>query len=82
MNLIKNIHVIGSFYANTLMSLSQCDVPFPAVDFKHPIMTRKQIIANLHNGVEKKESFPISTYTVALNAIYNVLIVPEQSRKT
>lgn len=62
------------------MSLSQCDVPCSEVDFKHHVMTRKQNITNLHNGVEKEEIFPISTCTMASNARYNVLIVPEHSK--
>lgn len=62
------------------MSLSQCDVPCPEVDFKH-VMTRKQNTTNLYNGVEKKESVPISTCTMASNGWYNALIVPEHSKK-
>lgn len=50
------------------MSLSQCDILCPEVGFKHYVMTRKLNITNLHNGVEKEESFPISTCAMASNA--------------
>lgn len=62
------------------MSLSQCDVPCLEVDFNH-VMTRKQNITNVYNGVEKEESFPLSNYTLASNAGDNVFIVPEHSKK-